>query len=171
MVRIINFLVNRSQCFRSRKPGMKSISRARASFAAVLNVKLTSCRSTFVMYGFDTFMRFASSLWFTPSSFIRRRMWRRNTEPMWSIALISHRTSKGQTYCNISRESSAVPPGQPAAIVELRMKGECAEFHLRSSHSLKNGFSNRYSPAYSNINSSATSRRIALVTLPTFLMP
>lgn len=43
--------------------------------------------------------------------------------------------------------------------------------YLRNSHALKKGFSNRYSPAYSNINSSATSRRIALVTLPTFLMP
>ena len=39
------------------------------------------------MYGRDTFMRFASSVCDTPSSFIRRRMRRRNAEPILSIAL------------------------------------------------------------------------------------
>ena len=39
------------------------------------------------MYGRDTFMRFASSVCDTPSSFIRRRMRRRNAEPILSIAV------------------------------------------------------------------------------------
>ena len=67
---------------RSRKSGKKSISSARASFAAVRNEKFTSWRNTFVIYGFDTFMRRASSDWLTPSSRIRRRMRRKNAEPI-----------------------------------------------------------------------------------------
>ena len=67
---------------------MKSILSAFASFAAVRKEKFTSCRSTLVMYGRDTFMRRASSVCETPSSFIRRKMRRRNAEPIRSIALI-----------------------------------------------------------------------------------
>ena len=68
--------------------GEKSILRALASFAAVRKVMLTSWWSTFVMYGRDTFIRFASSVCDTPSSFIRSRMRRRNAEPILSIAVI-----------------------------------------------------------------------------------
>ena len=75
----------RSSC--GRRSGKKSIWRARASFAAVRKEKLTSWWSTFVMYGRDTCMRFASSDCDTPSSFIRRRMRRRNAEPILSIAV------------------------------------------------------------------------------------
>ena len=59
--------------------------RALASFAAVLNEKLTSRERTLVMYGRDTFMRRASSDCETPSCFMRRMMRRKNAEPIWSI--------------------------------------------------------------------------------------
>ena len=67
---------------------MKSILSALASFAAVRKEKFTSWLSTLVMYGRDTFIRFASSVRETPSSFIRRRMRRRNAEPILSIEFI-----------------------------------------------------------------------------------
>ena len=81
-----NFWVNSGDSC-GRSSGKKSILRAVASFAAVRKVMLTSWWSTFVMYGRDTFMRFASSVCDTPSSFIRRRMRRRNAEPILSIAV------------------------------------------------------------------------------------
>ena len=73
---------------RSRRSGKKSIFSAFASFAAVLNEKLTSRERTLVMYGRETFIRLASSVWETPSCFIRRRIRRRKAEPIWSIVFI-----------------------------------------------------------------------------------
>ena len=67
---------------------MKSILSAFASFAAVRNEKFTSCRSTFVMYGRDTFIRRARSVCDIPSSFIRSSIRRRNADPILSIASI-----------------------------------------------------------------------------------
>ena len=69
---------------RALRSGKKSIISAFASFAAVLNEKLTSRERTLVMYGRETCMRLASSVWETPSSFMRRSIWRRNAEQMWS---------------------------------------------------------------------------------------
>ena len=71
-----------------RSSGKKSILSASASFAAVRKEKFTSWCSTLVMYGRDTFMRRASSVCETPSSFIRRKIRRRNAEPILSIAFI-----------------------------------------------------------------------------------
>jgi len=51
-----------SPASRSLSSGIKSILRAFANFAAVRNEKLTSWRSTFVMYGRETFIRLASSV-------------------------------------------------------------------------------------------------------------
>jgi len=42
------------------------------------------------MYGFETFMRAASSVCVTPSSFMRRRMRRRNAEHTWSTAVMAN---------------------------------------------------------------------------------
>ena len=70
-----------------RRSGKKSILRALASFAAVRKEMLTSWCSTFVIYGRETCIRFASSVCDTPSSFIRSRMRRRNAEPILSIAV------------------------------------------------------------------------------------
>ena len=75
----------------SLRSGMKSILRAFANFAAVRNEKLTSWRSTLVMYGRETCIRLASSVWLTPSCFIRRSMRRRKAEPIWSIVVIGVR--------------------------------------------------------------------------------
>ena len=76
-----------SDCGRSS--GKKSILRALASFAAVRKEKLTSWFSTFVMYGRDTFMRRASSVCDTPSSFILCSIRRRNTDPILSTDFIN----------------------------------------------------------------------------------
>ena len=81
--------------FCGRRSGKKSIFRALASFVAVRKVMLTSWWSTFVMYGRDTCMRFASSVCDTPSSFIRSRMRRRNAEPILSIAFIPFNPPSG----------------------------------------------------------------------------
>jgi len=79
----------------SLRSGKKSIFSAFASFAAVLNEKLTSRERTLVMYGRETFMRLASSVWETPSCFIRRRIWRRKAEPIWSIVFIVGNGERG----------------------------------------------------------------------------
>ena len=75
-------------CACSLSSGKKSILSALASLAAVRNEKLTSWRRTFEMYGRETCMRCASSDCDTPSSFIRRRIRRRNADPIWSTAFI-----------------------------------------------------------------------------------
>jgi len=79
-----------SPASRSLRSGMKSILRAFANFAAVRNEKLTSWRSTLVMYGRETCIRLASSVWLMPSCFIRRSIRRRNADPILSIAFIDH---------------------------------------------------------------------------------
>ena len=72
-----------------RSSGKKSILRAFANLAAVRKEKLTSWRSTLVMYGRETCIRAASSDCDTPSSFMRRSIRRRNADPILSTALIS----------------------------------------------------------------------------------
>ena len=73
---------------RSLRSGKKSIFSAFASFAAVLNEKLTSRERTLVMYGRETFIRLASSVCDTPSCFIRRSIRLKNADPILSIAFI-----------------------------------------------------------------------------------
>ena len=87
-----------------RSSGRKSILRALASFAAVRNEKLTSWCSTFVMYGRDTFIRRARSVWVIPSSLIRRSIRRRNADPILSTASIFVKT----------KDSSSPDPSSPA---------------------------------------------------------
>ena len=93
---------------RSLRSGKKSIFSAFASFAAVLNEKLTSRERTLVMYGRETFMRLASSVWETPSCFIRRRIRRKKAEPIWSIVFIRSQGSgvrvRGQGSVRRSQE-------------------------------------------------------------------
>ena len=77
-----------------RRPGKKSILSAAASFAAVRNEKLTSWRRTFEMYGRDTFILFARSVCDIPSAFMRQSIWRRKTDPIWSIVFTSRSPRK-----------------------------------------------------------------------------
>ena len=66
------------------------------------------------MYGRDTFIRFASSVCDTPSSFIRSRMRRRNAEPILSIAFIPfNQPSRHPQFTSPAPAPCAQPP--PAA--------------------------------------------------------
>jgi len=59
------------------------------------------------MYGRETFMRLASSVWETPSCFIRRSIWRRNAEQIWSIVVIRSQGSGGRSqYAGVSTQES-----------------------------------------------------------------
>lgn len=66
--------------------GKKSIWSACANLAAVRKDMLTSPESTFVTYGRETFIRFASAVCERPWAFIRRISFLRNAEPILSIA-------------------------------------------------------------------------------------
>ena len=100
--------------------GKKSILSAAASFAAVRNEKFTSCRSTFVIYGRDTSIRRASSVWLTPSSFMRRSICRKNAEPILSIEFIE---GVGELGCE------GVRSGWVMELVWLLLIGECFAAH------------------------------------------
>ena len=94
---------------RSLRSGKKSIFSAFASFAAVLNEKLTSRERTLVMYGRETFMRLASSVCDTPSCFIRRSIRRRKAEPIWSTGFIRGEESGVSTQgSGVRRQKSGV---------------------------------------------------------------
>ena len=68
------------------RTGRKSNWSACANFAAVRKEMLTSPESTFVTYGRETFIRFASAVCERPRAFIRRSSFLRNAEPILSIA-------------------------------------------------------------------------------------
>ena len=70
--------------------GKKSIWSACANLAAVRKDMLTSPESTFVTYGRETFIRFASAVCEKPWAFIRRISFLRNAEPILSIAFTPH---------------------------------------------------------------------------------
>ena len=70
--------------------GRKSNWSARANLAAVRKDMLTSPESTFVTYGRETFIRFASAVCERPRAFIRRISFLRNAEPILSIAFTPH---------------------------------------------------------------------------------
>ena len=82
---MVQFATTDLLSFCGLREGKKSIFRAFASFAAVRNEKFTSSCSTFVIYGRDTFIRRASSVCETPSSFILSRICRRNADPILSM--------------------------------------------------------------------------------------
>ena len=82
---MVQFATTDLLSFCGLREGKKSIFRAFASFAAVRNEKFTSSCSTFVIYGLDTFIRRASSVCETPSSFIRSKICRRNADPILSM--------------------------------------------------------------------------------------
>ena len=68
------------------RTGRKSIWSACANLAAVRKDMLTSPESTFVTYGRETFIRFASAVCERPRAFIRRISFLRNAEPILSTA-------------------------------------------------------------------------------------